>query len=300
MIKACRNWPAAFRFSPVKCLLAALALSLACSLHAQPALDAATALFEQDKLTEARVALEKLTTAEPGNAPAFQVLGRIATREQRFEDAVTALAESSELAPDNALYLARLGSACMTLAAKKRSLAYARQGRIALERALELNPDDIPSRENLLEYFAEAPGIVGGSMTKAYAHAAEIARRDPSRGFIITAKLKTDEKKYDDVFALCEARLQIAPGDYAAHYEYGRSASLSGKHLDRGIALLQKCLSLAPPPKYPSHAGVWYRLGQSYEKQGNRDAARSAYEESLKLDPNGAPTQAALAKIKAS
>ncbi|MEI6107567.1 MAG: peptidoglycan-binding domain-containing protein, partial [Opitutae bacterium] len=48
----------------------------------------------------------------------------------------------------------------------------------ALEQAVKLDPDNIDYREGLIQFYTRAPGFVGGDFTLAYAHIAEIEKRD--------------------------------------------------------------------------------------------------------------------------
>jgi len=78
----------------------------------------------------------------------------------------------------------------------------------------------------------------------------------------------------------------------------GRTASISGLNLDRGITALQKCLTLPAPPKYNVQpTAVQYRLGTLFAKKGDMTAARAAYEAALRLDPRNKPASDALAKL---
>jgi predicted TPR repeat methyltransferase len=75
---------------------------------------------------------------------------------------------------------------------------------------------------------------------------------------------------------------------------------LSGQQLDRG----EKCLRtyLAMPVREelenPSLAAAHFRLGNILEKKGDPNAARAAYETSLKIDPKQKLAREALAKMK--
>jgi hypothetical protein len=51
-----------------------------------------------------------------------------------------------------------------------------------LEKAVELNPDNIEARFDLLEYYLQAPAFLGGDAAKAQAQAAEIAKRNATAG----------------------------------------------------------------------------------------------------------------------
>src|SRR5207253_366475 len=105
---------------------------------------------------------------------------------------------------------------------------------------------------------------------------AEIRKLDAGRGRLAFASLYASEKKYAEAFAELDETLKAAPDDYPALYQVGRLAAVSGERVDRGIAALQKCLTLAPPPNAPGHDAAHWRLGNLWEKKGDKPAARAA------------------------
>ena len=51
-----------------------------------------------------------------------------------------------------------------------------------MEKAIQLDPDNLDAREGLFQYYTQAPFFVGGSASKAAAQLEEIRRRDVDRG----------------------------------------------------------------------------------------------------------------------
>jgi tetratricopeptide (TPR) repeat protein len=277
-----------------------LALALAITAPASP-LEDAIALYQARRYPEARAAFESIATAEPENAAAAYYLGMTLRRRgdtTALDDAVRWLAKAVEIEPGNATYLADFGGTSMQLANKNRSLSAATRGRDAMVHAIELDPDNLDARDGLMQFYAQAPFLVGGSIEKAYTQAEEIRKRDPQRGLVALIGLKLGEKKYADASALCEDTLKLSPDHYLALYHLGRIAALSGENLDRGLAALRHALELTPPPNSPPHSTLQFRIGNILEKQNDRDAARAAYEAALKLDSNNQAAADALAKLK--
>src|SRR5690606_18778134 len=130
-----------------------------------------------------------------------------------------------------------------------RALGQALRGRNAMERAVELAPDDLSFRQGLLEYYASAPGIAGGSMDKAFVQADEIARRDLDRGAFARAHLQKAQDNLAGAMETLAAVLERAPDNYFALFEFGRCGALSGLHLEKALAALQRCLELPAPDK---------------------------------------------------
>jgi tetratricopeptide (TPR) repeat protein len=87
--------------------------------------------------------------------------------------------------PSNTRIHYLLGVAYGNLAEKAnafRRVSLARHTRDEFERAVELDPNDLDARWALVQYYALAPGYLGGSEQKARQQAEEIAKRDASFG----------------------------------------------------------------------------------------------------------------------
>ncbi|MSU69653.1 MAG: tetratricopeptide repeat protein [Opitutaceae bacterium] len=290
----------------MKLRLLALCLGLASPASAATPTEAAIALYQAKQFSAARAALEKITAAEPGNAAACFYLGhtlRLRGDAASYEEAVKWLEQATHLEPTNAAYLADYGGTSMEFAgkikatSKLKALSAATTGRDAMERALILDPGNLDARTGLLQFYSQAPWPIGSS-AKAYAQAEEIRKRNATRGLLAFVTLKVGERKYSEAFALSEAFLSSQPASYVALHQLGRTAAISGQNIERGIAALQQCLSLTPPPNYPTHAGVQYRLGTLFERKGDLPAARAAYEAALKLEPGNQSAAGALAKLR--
>ncbi|MFC1564102.1 tetratricopeptide repeat protein [candidate division KSB1 bacterium] len=108
-----------------------------------------------------------------------------------------------------------------------------------------------------------------------------------------------DEGKFEEAIATWERNLRRNPEDWPSYYQLGRTAAVSGIHLDRG----EECLSIymAKTDKervQPSHAAAYWRLGNIYEKKDDPDKAMETYEACLKLDPKYENALKDLARLK--
>ena len=263
--------------------------------------DAALSLFTARRYPEAREAFEKIVAADPKNAAAHHYLGRTITARNdtpALEEGLVSLAKAIELEPNNASYLGIFGGTSLQLAGRTSSLSAATKGRDAMEKALTIDPDYLTAREGLFQFYQRAPWPLG-SRAKAEAQLAEIRKRDPDLGTILGVVSRTNAKDFDAAFKLCEEVLQKQPDNYTALYHFGRTASISGQQLERGLACLQRCLNFEPPtPASPTHSHAWQRIGNIQEQLQRPKEARTAYETSLKLDPSNRQAADALAKLK--
>lgn len=277
-----------------------LFIALAAVANAQSELEAAQALIAARQFPEARAALEKITATDPRNAAACHALGLVIKRRgdtPAFEEAVKWLAKAAQLEPQNPIYLGDFGGTSLQLAGRTRSFTAATQGRDAMEKAVALKPDYLDAREGLVQFYLRAPWPIG-SNGKANAHLEEIRRRDPVRAMLLDVSTKLRAEDFAGAFKACEAVLAGAPADYTALYNFGRTAAISGQQLERGLALLKKCLELTPPtPASATHSHVWNRIGNVQEKLKRPAEARAAYEMALKLDSSNQPAADSLARL---
>lgn len=273
-------------------LCAALTFS-ALALLASAAIDtaaytAAVELYTQRKPQEAQKAFEALAAADAANPDIQFYLGRLALQRDDHEKAVAYLEKAIALAPTDARYHHRLGDAYGRSAQKAgmfSKMGLAGKCRTAYEKAVELDPKSIDARLALLGFYQQAPGIVGGGMDKALLQAQAIKQLDPARGRMAIAGVYVIEKKYAQAFAEFDEALKEKPGDYAALFQAGRLAAISGEGLASGLEALRQCLAQTPPGNQPGHAAAHWRIGNILEKQNDRLGARAAYEAALKLDP---------------
>ena len=233
-------------------------------------------------------------------------------------------------------------------------LSPAKKYKSALEKAIELNPENLPARNCLFDYLLEAPGIAGGGVAEAKAQAKEIAKLDMKAGYRVQAAVFQKEEKWDlaekeykaylaldpkDVnaaallanfyrnrknpagaevvwtdylvvqpgsldalLALGQVRLELQKYDEAKenfraglkaanddprfHYQLGRLSALTGRDAEEGLAHLQAYLGKTPPPGNPTWADAYWRIGNIYEKTGNRSAAAQSYQKALEISPD--------------
>lgn len=258
-------------------------------------------LYREKRYAEAQAAFESRVSQNPQDAMAHFYLGRLALARQQLADAIPHFQQAVNLEPENAEHQFQYGSTCVLHAGQLgttfRALGLARRGRTAMEKAVELAPQELSYREALAEFYAQAPSIAGGGMHKAYAAAEAIRPLDPRRATLLLAGLKARDKRPGEAIALLDEHLQKDRGDYQALYQLGRIATQAGTHLDRGIAALEACLAQSAPPNSIGHEGVQFLLGQAHEKDGDLKAARSAYQAALALEPAHEPAKAALNRL---
>jgi tetratricopeptide (TPR) repeat protein len=314
---------------------ASLAVFTASASNAQCTGDAQRA-FRVRELDEAKAAAKGQLEKNPRDAGAHYCMGRVADAQSRSGEAVDWFEKAVSLDERNAEYHLWLGNALGEEAQKANKLRQpflARRVKAEFERAVELDSANLDARHGLIQFYSVAPGIMGGSMEKARAQAAAIARLNPMRGHTELAQLLEREKdvagaereyvagiaaapdsmlgyyalgsyyqrqkRWSDAFATYENALARKPNDVVARVQIGRAAAVSGENLDVGERHLASVLA-SPPDDFPpiSAASVHYRLGNIYERQGKPERARTEYIEALRLNPKNEDARKSLAGLK--
>ncbi len=314
-------------------------LLLVCCLAfvAMPA--AAKTLPEVQAMVEAKApaalaAAEALTKATPKDANAWVMLVRARLQARQAEKAVTAGEEAIKLGPGNAQAFYWLGNAYGNRIGEVGMLSkmsIAPKLRDAFEQAVKLDPALIDARTSLIEFYLQAPGVIGGGIDKARAQATAIGKYDQAKGLMAQARIATHENKpadalkaYEKAYALKPdtAQLRLAlimgyqqakrwkdayamvkewaadePNKAAPWYQIGRIAAESGQYLPEGEAALHAFLALRREPGDPEPKHARYRLGQVLAKAGRKDEARAELKMALKIDPKFKEAKDALAAL---
>ena len=303
----------------MKYLLVLLTL-IAFRSSGQSKIDQAKKLFEDRKYEESKTLLSPIDDDDHDYAAAQYYLGRIAYAKKEYDDAAEYFEEATEANDKVADYFNWLGNTYGTIAGDANPL---RQGMLApkmksaWEKAIALDSKNLDARTSLIQYYLQAPGILGGSVEKAIEVAGQVLKLKPAEGhgqlgniymhekktteaekeFILMAKTDpayasalanfyTGQKQYDKAFQLFEEAIQKTPADFLAIYQYGRTSAVSGQRLEKGEEYLKKYLTYTPKQNEPSHAGANMRLAQIYEKRGNKKEAKRLFEIAVKADGN--------------
>lgn len=250
--------------------------------------DEAQALYKAKRYAEARVAFEQIAAAEPNNAAAAYHLGELAFMREDEQTAVSWLEKATALDPHSARYFQALGDVYGISAQNAglfSKLGWAKKCAAAYEKAVELEPDNVSARYALFTFYRQAPALAGGGADKSRAQALEIQKRDVVRGTLALVELNVAGKHFDDAFVALDSLRKSHPAAPDIDYQLGRTAAMCGQHLDQGAAALKVYLAHAPrEDQAPLWAAHW-RLGQIYQKQGDRAAARGEFQAALTLNP---------------
>ena len=151
---------------------------------------------EYKKATEA---LEKAVTAEPNNSEYVLWLGRTHGRRAEVANPFTVMGHASK----------------------------AHQ---YFERAVALDPQNIEALNDLLEFYLEAPGILGGGLEKAKATVAQIGRVNLAEGQWAQSRIDEKRKEPGSAEAHLRRALELAPLQVGRLLDLARFLSKQGRY----------------------------------------------------------------------
>lgn len=287
-----------------------------------------TPLLKAEKFAE----VERVTTArlaqDPRNLDAMVAKGEalLAQGSERFDDAIKLGELCVATHPLRSECQEALGTAMGQKAMTGMMAAMGSAGKIkdAFKKAVELDPKSLSARYALMQFYVMAPGIVGGSTSKAKEIVAETAVFNPEAGKLMQAQLHLADKEFakaeaatlsinagsneflvkhqrnlitsigfaylrEKKYAEGERMFQEVHKRFPDHdiglYGQARVLQEQGKHA-AAIALLEKANGIATVPR----ARNFFRLGQSWQASNDKSKAVAAYEKALSLKP-GLPKQ---------
>jgi cytochrome c-type biogenesis protein CcmH/NrfG len=141
-------------------------------------------LFESGQFAAAQQFFAEFVRQHPTDPSGAYYLGRLAFESEQYEQAATWFEKAMQLdggTSDCHLWLGRTYGH-QAQAAKSEAFFLARKVKIHFEKAVELNPDNIEARFDLLEYYLQASALVAGGLTKAREQAEEITKRNAAEG----------------------------------------------------------------------------------------------------------------------
>jgi tetratricopeptide (TPR) repeat protein len=174
---------------PVSLLLGVVVLLCVAPLAAQTTqtnedVTTGVSLFARGQFNAAQQFFDTFVHQRPTDPIGVYYLGRLAFESKQYDQASTWFEKAVKLDSNNSDYHLWLGRAYGEKAQHAEGDAFflARKVKKQLETAVALNPDNLDARSDLLDYYLQAPLLVGGDAAKARAQAQEITKRNAEEG----------------------------------------------------------------------------------------------------------------------
>jgi len=186
-----------------------IATALLCALAAAPAsshaamsrehADAATSAWNRGRADETLQLVDSALNEDPNDARALNLRCRVFYAEERWDDAIGACSRAVQIDGGNSSYHMWLGRAYGGKAQQVALMAaykLARQIRVEFETAASLDAKNGEALSDLGQFYAEAPGIVGGGYAKAEGIAKQLDAFAPARAHDLRAEIAEQKKDY--------------------------------------------------------------------------------------------------------
>ncbi len=323
-------------------ILAAVLCSLALCVQAWTKGDAAggpcparpeiAADLDAGQYAKAAETLQQELAKNPNNAQAALWLARSFLDMGKYGQAVNFAERAVQLSPDCSESHFWLARSYGMKADMDRSFWLARKARLEYQTAVQLDPDNLPARRDLMEFYLQAPWILGGSKDNAWAQVQDIASRNPTEGDLARAiywrdlgrpeladveyrkVLGAKPQRAGDYFEIAdfyeanqrpagvEAAVRavslIVPNDPRIDYYTAVANVMKRQSLSKAEQDLKLYLARSPRrDDFPPHAAAHDWLGQIYEMWGKKELAIEQYRSALRLSPDNQPAQNALKRL---
>jgi tetratricopeptide (TPR) repeat protein len=289
--------------------------------------------FNAGRYRQAATILKEALKQHPDEAALYHWLSRSELELGDDEAAVKNGRRAVDRDPDQSEYHRWLGRAYGAQADRTHSFFTARKVKGEFEEAVRLDPENIAARRDAMEFYLEAPWIVGGGHDKARDEAKAIAAIDPVEGALADAACDANEGKRDEAAEDYERALgmkparpgpyfeaaafyaaqrnadrlqavvatarEVAPTDPRVDYYHGVAEAIQGDRLETAEHALQTYLAHAPVrDSLPSHSSAHLWLGRVYERQGRMALAADQYRIALALNPDQDAAREALERVQ--
>jgi tetratricopeptide (TPR) repeat protein len=316
-------------------LAAALALPVTSRASAQCA-PSVQRLISDQKFDEARAEVQARLKIDDSDDAALHCMGMIYVSSNRASDAVEWFERAVKANDKSSAHHLWLGNALGEQAShtSKFKLPFlARRVKGEFDKAVQLDPASVDARHGLIQFYSQAPAVMGGSMDKAKEQAREILKLNPMRGHLETGALLEREKdiagaeheysaaltsapdsnvaynalggfyrgqkRYADAVRVYDRLLEVKPDARNAHLFIAWNLRLSGENVDRAEREIKFWLSQPPPNAPKQNLSFGHALlGDIYARQSKNDDARMEYQAALQLNPNNSDAKKGIEALK--
>jgi tetratricopeptide (TPR) repeat protein len=304
-------------------------------------IEEARTLMEQGRYEQAVAVLEEALRDEALKPAALVEITRLYNETQDYEKGVDYGEQAVEALPESStahLEYARALKFKMNEISRMRATFLIGTYKKELRKALELDPQNVEARVEEIGFFLHAPGIIGGSETKAQERIDRLKQTAWRDAMLMQAELQRKQedpagaiRTYDEMigrdaedkmarqalaFALQSSGKYreadphfgvLLEGDDArrsmmARYQLARSRVLGEyEQLEAVDYLLGYIERLTDSIRgVPSESSAYWRLGLAYKQLGRVNEAREALERAVALDGDNEQAQESLQHLKRS
>jgi Flp pilus assembly protein TadD len=248
--------------------------------------------------TEYAQSLAILQNVGHKDAATLQLIGQDWFMLGEYRKASEALEKAVAMDPDNAKLVYWLGRAYGRRAETANPFSapgLASKTRQMLERSVQLDPSDKDALGDLLDFYLEAPGFLGGGIHKAEELAQMILKQDQAEGHYAEGIVADRKKEYDTAEQQFRRAAELAPRQVGRILVLARYLANHGR-VKESDALFDQAARMAPnSPKV-----LFDRAATYINEKRDLDVARELLQRYLQspLTPDDPPRERAEALLK--
>jgi tetratricopeptide (TPR) repeat protein len=240
---------------------------------AQPSIADARRLYEQ---TDYRGALNLLQKLPAQNGATRELSGRCRYFLGDYKSAIDDLEKAVQLEPrssDHYLWLGRAWGRRAENSVFFMAVKYASETRKNFEKAVELNPGNLEAVNDLLSFYLDAPGFLGGGLDPATKLTELIRKTDPVEYECALAQISVHRKDFDAAERQLRKAVEMAPRRVNRLVDLAKLLAVRGK-LRESDAVFDQAAAIDPNDKR-----LLYGRAETYIKgKRNLGAARKYLE----------------------
>jgi len=252
---------------------------LAAEATAQPSVAEPRRLYNQ---TDYRGALTLVKKLPAQNGAALELAGRCRYFMGDYKSAIDDLEKSVQLEPgvsDHYLWLGRAWGRRAETSVFFMAVKYASETRKNFEKAVQLNPANLEAVNDLLSFYLDAPGFLGGGLDPATKLTETIRQHDPVEYQCALAQISIHRKDFDAAEGQLRKAVEMAPRRINRLVDLAKFLAGRGK-LRESDALFDQAAGIDPNDKR-----LLYGRAETYIKgKRNLSAARKSLEAYLQAD----------------
>jgi tetratricopeptide (TPR) repeat protein len=273
--------------------LAFLCLLAVTYATSQSKFEDAVRFYNDGKAEQSKALFLEAVNENPRNAEAYYYLGLVSINSD-YEGAIEYLEKAVALTANDAKYHLMLGNAYGLKAQRAgifSKLGAASDCKEQYLTAVSLDPKYTDARRSLMEFYLQAPGIIGGSVEKAAAQSDTIKTYDPYAGYLAEARVHEYRKEKTQQEECYRKAIAIDPKQLAA-YRGLWILSMSDNNAAKADEVFKKAVVAVD-----NKSDLYYWAGLYFVEKNDFAKARGMLQKALEKDPENTLVYYQLGKV---
>jgi tetratricopeptide (TPR) repeat protein len=270
-----------------------LSMFVVFTASSQTKFEKAVRFFDEGRIVQSKPLFLDAVKDDPHNAEAYYYLGWL-TINSDYAGAIEYLENAVNLNGSAAKYHLMLGNAYGVKAQRGGifgKLGAASNCKAQYLMAISLDAKFTEARVNMIEFYLQAPGIVGGSVEKAVAESDTIKTYDPYAGYIAEARVHEYQKEKVKQEECYRKAISIDPKNFIA-YKALWLMYMNENNVRQADEIFKKAVS-----SVTNTSDIYFQMGLFYVGKNEFVKAREMFEATLKKNPKNYAVYYQLGKV---